>query len=388
MKGLSMKNIAIFCDGTWQNLAQKFPTNVTRLARAITPSTKIDGRETTQVVYYDNGVGVGNGVLDHAQRILGGAFGEGLDAKIAAAYEFLCLNYSPGDRIFVFGFSRGAYTARSLCGLLRRAWILRRQNIGLVDEAIDIYRNHSKDAVEAAVFRKNNCYDADVFLKARGADPKIALVPDAASERPLASIQYVGVWDTVGSMGVPSGLPFADHFNDRYRFHDESLSKFVVSARHAVAIDERRDSFTPSLWDNIDALNANSGALDRPVTVRPYQQSWFPGHHGSVGGGEDDGGVSILPLIWIADGAIAAGLAFDDELLDIYRDAEDAEAPFPTPHRSIGDIVMMAGGQSDRAGPAAETDISAAAIRRWRGLSDYRPEPLHPWADYISGAQI
>jgi len=377
-----MKNIAIFCDGTWQNLSQRFPTNVTRLARAVTPFGRVDGHDTTQVVYYDDGVGVGNGVLDHAQRLLGGAFGEGLDGKVARAYEFLCLNYTPGDRIFIFGFSRGAYTARSLGGLLRRAWILKRQNIGLIEQAIDIYRNHSRDAVETAVFRKNNCYDAALFLRPRAIDPKAATADNATADRPTAAIQYIGVWDTVGSLGVPEGLPFADRLNDKYRFHDQSLSRFVVSARHAVAIDERRSSFAPALWDNIAELNANAGAgIDSCVPGdRPYQQTWFPGHHGSVGGGEDDGGISILPLLWIAEGAIAAGLEFDDDLLAIYHDAADAVAPFPATPRTFGDIVLQATGQSDRTGPGAADEISDAAVRRWRGLATYRPQPLQRWA--------
>ncbi len=377
-----MKNIAIFCDGTWQNLDQRYPTNVTRLARAVTPFSRIDGRDTVQVVYYDDGVGVGNGVLDRAQRLLGGAFGAGLDNKIARAYEFLCLNYCPGDRIFIFGFSRGAYTARSLGGLLRRTWILKRQNIGLINQAIDIYRNHSKDAVETAVFRRNNCYDAELFLQPREADPKRATPADTAGKTE-ASVQYLGVWDTVGSLGVPDNLPFADAFNDKYRFHDESLSSFVVSARHAVAIDERRASFTPCLWDNIADLNANAGITDATSADRPYRQIWFPGHHGSVGGGEDDGGISILPLLWIAEGAVAAGLAFDDDLMAIYRDAADAVAPFPATHRSIGDIVLAAGSQKDRVGPLTQEEIADAAVHRWRGLATYRPEPLQHWAEYL-----
>ena len=99
--------------------------------------------------------------------------------------------------------------------------------------------------------------------------------------------------------------------DDKYRFHDTSLSRFVLSASHAVSIDERRTAFAPTLWDNVDSLNINAFAANLPYGKRPYQQNWFPGRHPGVGGGQDDGGLSIAPLLWIAEGAEAAGLEFD-----------------------------------------------------------------------------
>ncbi|HEY7901321.1 MAG TPA: DUF2235 domain-containing protein [Caulobacteraceae bacterium] len=375
-----MKNIAIFCDGTWQNLSQRYPTNVTRLARATTPVAKDGAREVPQVIYYDDGVGVGNGVVDSAQRLLGGAFGEGLDAKIAQAYEFLCLNYCPGDRIFVFGFSRGAYTARSLVGLLRRTWILKRRNIGLVDQAIDIYRNHSKDAVETAVFRENNCFPMSFDMGGRPASPKAAA---SAANPSTATVQFVGVWDTVGSLGVPKALPFAGLLNNKYRFHDEALSRFVISARHAVAIDERRTAFAPTLWDNLDALNANASASALPYAQRPYQQVWFPGDHGAVGGGESDGGISLDPLLWIAEGASLAGLGFDADMIAMYRSSTDPTADFPASHRSIGEFLIDVAGEADRIGPDSTDEISGAATTRWRALRAYRPKPLRRWKAFL-----
>ena len=376
-----MKNIAIFCDGTWQNLGQRFPTNVTRLARAVLPTDTEQDAKREQVVYYDDGVGVGQGVLDDAQRLIGGAFGEGLDYKIGRAYEFLCLNYAPGDRVFVFGFSRGAYTARSLVGLLRRVWILKRENVGLLDTAIGIYRNHSADAVETILFRRSNCHDCEPFRAPREANP--LTVAQAHVEADIGAVQYVGVWDTVGSLGVPTTLPFAKHLNDKYRFHDESLSRFVLSARHAVAIDERRETFVPALWDNIAKLNANASAAELQYDERPYLQAWFPGHHSSVGGGEDDGGVSIPPLLWIANGAQRAGLAFDPDLLAIYDHAADAAADFPKVPRSIGDFIKELPGLSPRLGPDLAEDVSDAAVQRWTRRPDYRPEPIERWAAEI-----
>ncbi len=381
-----MKNIAIFCDGTWQNLSQRFPTNVTRLARAVAPRkpARGDEPETTQVIFYDDGVGVGEGVANEATRLIGGALGKGLDRKICEAYEFLCLNYCLGDGVFIFGFSRGAYTARSLAGLLRKCWILRRENIGSVEEAVRIYRDHSKDAIETQLFKRNMCYSADAFTAIRSPDPKDAGKAAAARENDWGCIRYVGVWDTVGALGVPHGLPFADAFNDRYRFHDTNLSRFVLSARHAVAIDERRATFPPTLWTNVDGLNINAGAANIPYDKRPYQQSWYPGRHSAIGGGEEDHGVSIPPLLWIAEGARAAGLAFDDSLMAVYANSANASAPFADQVRSVADFLITITGEEDRKGPENFLEISDAARTRWRSLKDYRPKPIARFADQLN----
>jgi uncharacterized protein (DUF2235 family) len=107
-----MKRLIVCCDGTWQSLANVDPTNVAKLARAVKLKSEKDN--IPQILYYDDGVGT-NGLID---RIMGGAFGKGLDLVIADAYRFLCMNYSIGDEIYFFGFSRGAYTVRSLAGLI------------------------------------------------------------------------------------------------------------------------------------------------------------------------------------------------------------------------------------------------------------------------------
>jgi uncharacterized protein (DUF2235 family) len=260
-----MKNIAIFCDGTWQQLDQRWPTNVAKLARAVTPMS-VGGED--QFVYYDDGVGVSDGVLDAATHLIGGALGKGLDYKIVRAYEFLCLNYEPGDRVFIFGFSRGAYTARSLGGLIRLTWILRREEAGSAFEAMSFYRSSpSADATAAEkaafqadvdAFKAAHCHPAEAFTAAKTydkADPG-SLSPDGD----CAWLQYIGVWETVGSLGIPANLLFAKEIDQQYRFYDTNLSRQVRSARHAVAIDERRKTFSPTLWTNIAALNQNARA--------------------------------------------------------------------------------------------------------------------------------
>ena len=367
-----MKNIAIFCDGTWQSLGQPFPTNVSRLARSVAPERAATTKNpaTPQVVFYDDGVGVGEGVLNGVVKIVGGGLGEGLDAKIAQAYQFLCLNYAPGDRIFIFGFSRGAYTARSLAGLLRKCWILRRDQIGWVNNAIALYRDRNIGVNDQATLDFKKAHSQQV--------PALANVSAAADTR--GSVRYLGVWDTVGSLGVPKALPFSSEVNDKYRFHDTDLSSFVERARHAVSIDERRNTFQPTLWSNMDKLNTDSGSSALAPALQPYQQVWFPGTHGGVGGGDDDKGLSLSALCWIAEGAAAAGLTWDKAMLDTYTKTANPIAPFPKQKESLADFVV-AMGMSDRAGPTNFRDVSEAARIRWRDMKTYRPKPLSALKD-------
>jgi uncharacterized protein (DUF2235 family) len=382
-----MKNIALFCDGTWQNLSQAIPTNVARLARSLAPSSKTtDGAVACeQVVYYDNGVGVGQGVFNTATRLIGGGLGRGLEEKILNAYQFLCLNYCPGDRIYIFGFSRGAYTARSLGGFLRKCWILRRENASDADDALRLYRSDQlkPDSPELKAFRLEKCHPAEPFLGGRTSDPVTAARALENDATKWACIQYLGVWDTVGALGIPKTLPFALDLNSKYRFHDTSLSRFVLSARHAVSIDERRSTFAPTLWDNLDALNENAGASDLPYEKRPYQQSWFPGHHAGVGGGGADTALSVVPLHWIAEGATQAGLDFDQRALHSPPEP-DACAAFSSRKATFSSLAMrLVGGESDREGPSGFFEISEAARTRWSKVPGYRPKPLNKFTDKL-----
>jgi uncharacterized protein (DUF2235 family) len=376
-----MKNIGIFCDGTWQHLDQPHPTNVANLARA----TRARGPENQlQVVYYDDGVGVSEGVLDAATHILGGALGKGLDYKIVRAYEFLSLNYEDADRIYIFGFSRGAYTARSLAGLIRWAGIVRREHAGHAFEAMTLYRTrppaNTDEAEQAAFeermdgFRRKYSHHPAAFTDSKAFVPgdPTSLTPDGDR----GWIQYVGVWDTVGSLGIPSNLAFAPLLDAQYRFYDTSLSRAVRSARHAVSIDERRKTFSPTLWENLDTLNDNAQAGALADGLKPYQQQWFPGVHGDVGGGGDDHGISLAAMLWIAEGAARAGLAFDETQIRHYEAAVDPCARFAKPGFDLGGFIMELDGVADRRGPTSLSETSLSACLRWASVRDYRPAPL------------
>jgi uncharacterized protein (DUF2235 family) len=378
-----MKHIAIFCDGTWQHLDQPHPTNVANLARATLPAA---ANGAAQVVYYDDGVGVSDGVLDAATHVLGGALGKGLDYKIVRAYEFLALNYDDHDRVFIFGFSRGAYTARSLAGLIRWAGILKRENAGHAFEAMAIYRTRpAADAAPAEqaafeaniqVFRERYAHHPHAFVasKAYDAGDPASLAPDDDAD--CGWIQFVGVWDTVGSLGIPGNLVFADLLDAQYRFYDTSLSRSVRSARHAVSIDERRKTFSPALWGNIGDLNVNAQADGAPYEQRPYQQRWFPGGHGDVGGGGADGGISLAPMLWVAEGATRAGFAFDQTQLDHYAAIANPIAKFVSGGFDLGGFIMELDGVADRCGPDHFEEVSLAARLRWARIDGYRSPPL------------
>src|SRR6185437_10629828 len=150
----------------------------------------------------------------------------------------------------------------------------------------------------------------------------------------------------------------------------------VLSARHAVSIDERRKTFLPTLWDNIAALNQNAGADALAYSDRPYQQKWFPGRHSGVGGGEDDHGLSISALLWIAQGAVVAGLALDPAIFGIFASSASPCAPFVKPSITLSSVLVGLIGMGDRNGPNLIDEVSDAAQERWSKVQDYRPPPL------------
>ena len=262
------KRLALFFDGTWSTADQVNTTNVSKAFNATVAGTA-NGME--QLPFYDEGVGSRGNWL---QRFLGGTAGTGLEQNIKDGYRFLIENHEDGDEIFLFGYSRGAYTARSLAGLIRNCGILRADQVARVDEAVTLYRSRGSgpDSDKAVRFKEQNSKVTD--------------------------IKFIGVWDTVGARGIP--LRFLGHlYNWRYRFHDVRLSSSVKNAYHALAIDEKRGPFTPSIW----STNKKEG--------QTVEQVWFAGVHGNVGGGSPDAGLSDITFQWMMDKARSCGLALD-----------------------------------------------------------------------------
>lgn len=283
-----MKRIITCSDGTWNkpSAAQKentgdnwketdVRTNVEKIFNCICPQDK-DGNP--QVKAYDAGVGTGYTLKD---RFYGGLTGAGIDQNIKDVYTFIVLNYEKGDKLYLFGFSRGAYTARSLAGLIRNCGILKPQHLSLLDSAYELYRNRNKytspNSDMMVSFRKNYCHED-------------------------TNVHFIGVWDTVGALGIPH--PW---FGKRHQFHDTKLSSTIDYAYHALAVDERRRLFSPTLWEVDEKVIAD--AQHKQVV----EQRWFSGVHSNVGGGYPDCSLSNLALKWLMQKAEDTGLCYDEK---------------------------------------------------------------------------
>jgi uncharacterized protein (DUF2235 family) len=360
-----MKRLIVCCDGTWQKLTSNYPTNVVKITQAI-KSVGDDG--VTQIVYYSEGVGSG----DFIDKLGGGAFGWGLDNVIQNAYRFLCLNYDPGDRIYLFGFSRGSYTVRSLAGLIYNVGLLKRQHIRTTPAAYDLYRDRSHET-------KPNSVAAKAF-RARYSQEGV-------------NVAFLGCWDTVGSLGIPDQIPFFpldNLINQKYKFHDTQINRRIQCARHAVAIDERRKVFY------VTPMQKSKGA-----DAQDLKQVWFPGEHGCVGGGtEAYRQLSDAALKWMIEEAGHQGLNFQLETIENGIEI-DPIIPFEnSPTGLIAGLGVRVRKLSDNliySNPSADLDpekveyvyatfddVHESSKQRWCSI-DYRPEGLEVFESKLNG---
>lgn len=308
---MTARKLIVCCDGTWNSRdAGGSPTNVAKMARALLP---VDEAGLSQLIYYHPGVGTG----DRLDRLLGGAFGFGLSANIQSAYAFLADNFRPGDAIFLFGFSRGAYTVRSLAGVIGLVGLLEKPDMQHFEQIYRIYRSveHRKALIVDDDEQKMTRAMRALFPEAsRDDDARLRGVIDRGRR---TQIFFIGVWDTVGSLGIPYG-PLRWFNRSAYQFHDTELSERVVHAYQALAIDERRRPFEPTKWTRPAGRGEQPGARKQVL-----EQVWFAGCHSNVGGGYSDCGLSDTSFLWMASKAAAATashervrpLAFDDGYL-------------------------------------------------------------------------
>ena len=367
----------IFCfDGTWNKLVPDLATNVVLTAASI---SRIDPDGIPQLIHYDEGVGTSD-----LEQVRGGMFGYGLMGNVREAFRFLIFNYDPGDEIYVFGFSRGAFSARTFIGFIRHVGPLHRLHAGRIDEALKLYeeRLKSKAGSAEAMRRFRATYSDKVCIGQQDEDWRCSNTPGYnAGSAPQMTIKYLGVWDTVDALGLPDILPGSDWFNREYDYHDASLDAFVENARHALAIDERRKLFPVVPFDNLDVLNEDRGFASEDDDA-PYQERWFPGVHGAVGGGGDIRGLSDDALMWVLTGAKKAGLRLDTERgTRIHGLRPDPLAPLVNeadPQFSATALI-----KGDRDGPEHLWQLSKSAVRRWRtpaeklGGEAYRPGSLN-----------
>jgi uncharacterized protein (DUF2235 family) len=371
----ALKRLAFCFDGTWNQLDAKNPTNVVITAESLVSS--VDG--IVQVIHYDAGVGTAKG-----QKYGGGLLGMGVLTNIIDAYTFLVLNYEVGDEIYIFGFSRGAFTARSFAGLLRNCGIVKHINASQISNVVKRYRDRpAKESPDSDSLREFRYNFSPLICVNQAEDTwRATRYPNYKSgTSPVLRIKYLGVWDTVGALGVPGFLPFAKWADRKFQFHDLDLTDMVVSARHAVAIDEQRMNFEPTLWQNFESLNHSLGFAPTNESA-PYQQKWFPGVHGSVGGGGNIRGLSDGALNWIIRGAEKMGLRFAaDPNSPIFKLSPDYHAPLDN---TTPDSLTFKDKMERRffsllsrprnPGPDQITDVRTTAIQRWQASAADLPE--------------
>jgi uncharacterized protein (DUF2235 family) len=284
------KRIAVFFDGTWNKPENN--TNVWRLSLMLAERGD-DG--VPQVKYYDEGVGT-----KWFDRLTGGAFGYGLSENIREAYRWLMEYYNPGDEIFIFGFSRGAFTARSLAGIISRCGLLRPE---APMSFTQLYERYQKGDTVRPIYRLR-------YLQGKGETQfdfeERVLLNHAYYGRNF--IKLVGVWDTVGSLGIPFGN-IRGISRSTLRFHNTHLSKIVQHNYHALALDEFREPYWAALWTHFVADKPEEA--DAPqVDNRYVEQRWFAGAHCNVGGGYRNDLLSQRPLAWLQEKARTCGLGF------------------------------------------------------------------------------
>lgn len=268
-----MKRLVCCLDGTWNDDSDpKAWTNIVKLHRAVLPSDPHGVEQRSRYV-----VGIATGKVRFSFAL--GASGLEVGDRIRTAYQFLVDTYEPGDEIYLFGFSRGAFEARSLAGLIALVGIVRRDGNARLEDAWKAYRHRHRSGAEAEIDKVR-----------------------AAAHYPVR-IKCLGVWDTVGNIGNP--FYSGGFIGRRVRFHDTSLSDKVDVGLHALAIDEKRGPFEPILWTQSE---------DAPLPAHQHvEQVWFAGVHADVGGGYDDtSGLSDISLLWMTERvAELTGLAFD-----------------------------------------------------------------------------
>lgn len=376
------KRLALFFDGTWNT--PEDATNVWRLSLMLADQGA-DG--LPQQKFYDEGVGT-----HWFDRISGGAFGYGLSENIRLGYRWLMEHYDPGDEIFVFGFSRGAFTARSLTGIIARCGLLKPD---APMSFMQVYERYQKGDTVRPIYQLK--YDHNHGKSDFSFEEK-TLLQHAWYGRDL--IKMTGVWDTVGSLGIPLGnIPGISRRT--LRFHDTHLSKVVQNSYQALALDEHREPYWAMLWTNF--VPAKPAAAGNPrEDDRMIEQRWFSGAHCNVGGGYRNDLMQQRPLAWLQQKAHDCGLAFRAQTVvtdqDLDMKPRDSYAEFLggwwkiiTRGIPYERWVMSAPVRKEahwKGTSRIETGwvetvnerIDASVFERCRRHADYRPKNLLEWA--------
>ncbi|PVZ19553.1 MULTISPECIES: DUF2235 domain-containing protein [unclassified Pseudomonas] len=360
----NVKRLALFLDGTWNTVYDN--TNVYRAKALCNDSPE-------QRCYYSKGVGTQVG-----ERLLGGLFGIGIDREVLKAYEWLVDNYEADARIYIFGFSRGAFTARSLAGFISICGLLKPGSPISLTQIFDRYRKgkaeHSIRAL--ANLPEEGLSQGDLWLKRYS-----RAIP----------IWFQGVWDTVGAVGIP--LPWLPRVSSAdFAFLETDLRINETHGFHALAVDEQRRAFAPTLWTKVTEKYADNYP---PRPLERVEQRWFVGAHANVGGGYPNDLLAQPPLQWLLRKAADHELVFNDQVIldgdEVKAKVEDSYAQMGGGlyrlltlgrrwYRPIGAAPLETPTQSTA---AINETIDASVFRRWREDPGYRPVNLQRWAQAL-----
>jgi uncharacterized protein (DUF2235 family) len=358
-----LKRLALFLDGTWNTVNDN--TNVWRLKSLCTHSP-------AQKIYYSAGVGTQRG-----ERVSGGAFGIGINEEVISAYEWMSENYEQDAKIFIFGFSRGAFTARSLAGFIAKCGLLKPGSPLSMKQLYDRYRKGTATSILTLQHTMQGLSLEDQWLR-KYSQP----VP----------VWFQGVWDTVGTLGVP--LPCVPNVSRHdFDFLETDLHISQTHAYHALAIDEHREAFKPTLWQKVTPASVAAAAGPAPRPFAQVEQRWFVGAHANVGGGYPNDLIAQAPLKWLMGKATQHELEFKSTV-----DLDEGVNSCPV-HNSLAEMahgiyeVLTFGkhyyrpiGKDPEVTDLGTTatineSIDASVFTRWRAVTDYRPPNLKTWAN-------
>ena len=356
----TVKRFALFLDGTWNNINDS--TNVWRL-KSLCKNT------AEQKVYYSAGVGTQKG-----EKLLGGMFGMGINEEVISAYEWLVENYEIGGHIYIFGFSRGAFTARSLAGFISKCGLLKLGSPLSLNQLYKRYRRGTSASIRSLLNTETTptLSPEDKWLK--------------KYSQPIP-IYFQGVWDTVGSLGVP--FPFIPHVNSHdFAFLETDLHIDCSHAYHALAIDEHRKAFKPTLWVK---NTPSAGDSYPPRNIYNVEQRWFVGAHANVGGGYENDSLAQIPAKWLMDKSIEHELEFNN-LIELDGDEEECPIHDSLAEMALGIYKAIPGtkyyrpiGQKPQKTPSSTLNninetIDKSVFFRWNTNKNYRPKNLEQWA--------
>ncbi|MGH9766081.1 MAG: DUF2235 domain-containing protein [Blastocatellia bacterium] len=330
------KNIVLLSDGTGNSARKLFKTNIWRVYQAL-DLAEPNGHKPdncAQIAYYDDGVGT---AAFRPLALLGGAFGWGLKRNVLDLYTFLCRHYKEddknkenNDRIYCFGFSRGAFTIRVLTGLINSQGLVQADTETelrrLAAAAFRAYRQERYKRMHLYTLRplRNGFIRSWNWFRGKKSYNR-------ADNRQPPIITFLGLWDTVAAYGLPiDELTQALDFIFPLSFPDRNLSDIVDRACHAVALDDERHSFHPELWNECKE-DYKTRSLDKRLT-----QVWFAGMHSNVGGGYPDDGMSTVPLNWMMNEAGKKGLAFRKDERERIQAATDSHGKMYDSRKGVG----------------------------------------------------